>query len=317
MKYNEGQKICLIGPGIMPIPPEGWGGVEHLIWNVAQQFRMHGDEVVIINVPNLEDIIREANSQDFDAVHLHYDQFASVMPHIKCKKKMITSHYPYLENPEPQYEFLYDLLKNSGCHVVSLSDRIKDEFVRRGIDGTNVSVLPCGIDTELYAHDGDPIHRDRSIVVGKLEPRKRQAFLQKKGLNIDFIGNNADPSFDTADPCYYGEQSKEDIMENLTSYANMVLLSSGEAHPFVCLEAMASGLGLVLSELSTANLDFTQPFITIIPDHKLDDTKFLKKKIEENRRDSLNIRNWIREYCQTNFDWSIIIQRYKEIINNI
>ena len=310
-------KIALIGPGIMPIPPEGWGGVEHLIWNFAKQLEKVGDQVTIINTPDLGKIVREVNSEEYDAVHLHYDQFADVMKGIKCKKKMITSHYPYLENPEPQYEFLYDLLKNSGCHVVSLSDRIKDEFVRRGIDGTNVSVLPCGIDTELYAHDSDPIHRDRSIVVGKLEPRKRQAFLQKKGLNIDFIGNNADPSFDTADPCYYGEQSKEDIMENLTSYANMVLLSSGEAHPFVCLEAMASGLGLVLSEQSTANLDCTQPFITIIPDHKLDDTKFLKKKIEENRRDSLNIRNWIREYCQTNFDWSIIIQRYKEIINNI
>ena len=26
-------KIALIGPGIMSIPPSGWGGVEALIWN--------------------------------------------------------------------------------------------------------------------------------------------------------------------------------------------------------------------------------------------------------------------------------------------
>ena len=169
--------ICLIGPGIMPIPPEGWGGVEHLIWNFAQQLKKTGDEVTIINTPDLSEIVKEANSQDFDAVHLHYDQFANVMPQLKCPRKMITSHYPYLENPEPQYVFLYELLKNSGSHVVSLSDRIKEEFVRRGIDSTNVSVLPCGIDTELYTLDDEVLHPDRSIVVGKIEPRKRQSYL--------------------------------------------------------------------------------------------------------------------------------------------
>ena len=309
--------ICLIGPGIMPIPPEGWGGVEHLIWNFSKQLKKDGDEVTIINIPDLQDIIKEANSHDFDAVHLHYDQFANIMPHLKCEKKMITSHYPYLENPESQYVFLYDLLKNSGSHVVSLSDRIKDEFVRRGHDDDNISVLPCGIDTELYTLDDTALHPDRSVVVGKLEPRKRQAFLQKKGLNIDFNGNNADPSFDTTDPCYFGEQSKQDIMDNLTAYANMILLSSGEAHPFVCLEGMAGGLGLVLSEQSTANLDLSQPFITVIPDDKLDDTAYLNEKIEENREVSLGMRKEIRDYCFTNFDWSSIIKQYKEIINSI
>tara|TARA_Y100001970_G_scaffold124379_1_gene154031 strand:- start:1185 stop:2111 length:927 start_codon:yes stop_codon:yes gene_type:complete len=307
-------KIALIGPGIMPIPPEGWGGVEHLIWNFHNQLKKDGDEVTIINTKDLHKIVNTINTGKFDAVHLHYDQYANIMPYIECDRKMITSHYPYLENPEPQYEFLYDLLKDSKSHIVSLSDRIKDEFVRRGID--DVSVLPCGIETDLYSLD-DVVHSDRSIVVGKLEPRKRQAFLQKKGLNIDFIGNNADPSFDIDDPCYFGEQSKQDIMDNLTSYANMVLLSSGEAHPFVCLEGMAAGLGLVLSEQSTANLDLSQPFITVIPDDKLEDISYLKDKIQENRTISISMRNEIREYCRTNFDWSSIIKKYKEIINKL
>ena len=30
-------KICLIAEGKLPIPPQGWGGVEHLIWNFKQQ----------------------------------------------------------------------------------------------------------------------------------------------------------------------------------------------------------------------------------------------------------------------------------------
>ena len=223
----------------MPIPPEGWGGVEHLIWNFHNQLKKVGDEVTIVNTQNLREVVEVVNDGNFDAVHLHYDQYAEIMPHLKCEKKMITSHYPYLENPEPQYVFLYDLLKRSESHVVSLSDRIKKEFVARGIDSTNVSILPCGIDTDLYTLDEtDVLYPDRSIVVGKIEPRKRQAFLQHKDLNIDFIGNNTDSSFDELDPHYLGEQSKQDIMDNLTSYANMVLLSSGEAHPFVCLEGM-------------------------------------------------------------------------------
>ena len=310
-------KIALVGEGIMSIPPEGWGGVEHLIWNFHNQLKKEGDDVTIINTKDLHKIVNTINDGKFDSVHLHYDQYANIIPYLNCKKKMITSHYPYLENPEPQYTFLYDLLKNSGAHIISLSDKIKEEFLRRGIDSTNVSVLPCGIDTNSYVIDDEALYPNRSVVVGKIEPRKRQAYLQKLNLNIDFIGNNTDSSFDISDTCYYGEQSKQDIMDNLTAYANMVLLSAGEAHPFVCLEAMAAGLGLVLSEQSTANLDLHQKFITVIPDNKLNDKSFLKQKIKENRKISLTMRKDIRKYCFDNFDWSSIIKQYKTIIDNI
>ena len=80
---------------------------------------------------------------------------------------------------------------------------------------------------------------------------------------------------------------------------------------------MAGGLGLVLSEQSTANLDLSKPFITVIPDDKLEDIGYLKERIEENRKISLGMRKEIREYCQTNFDWSSIIKQYKDIINSI
>ena len=29
-------KICIVGPGIMPIPPTGWGAVEILIWDYKE-----------------------------------------------------------------------------------------------------------------------------------------------------------------------------------------------------------------------------------------------------------------------------------------
>ena len=42
-------KIALIGPGIMPIPPPGWGAVEILIWDYYNELQLAGHDVVIIN----------------------------------------------------------------------------------------------------------------------------------------------------------------------------------------------------------------------------------------------------------------------------
>ena len=41
-------KISIIGPGLMPIPPKGWGAVESLIWDMANALKDLGQEVQII-----------------------------------------------------------------------------------------------------------------------------------------------------------------------------------------------------------------------------------------------------------------------------
>ena len=45
-------KIVLIGPGIMPIPPTGWGAVEILVWDTKIALEKLGHEVLIINTKN-------------------------------------------------------------------------------------------------------------------------------------------------------------------------------------------------------------------------------------------------------------------------
>jgi len=60
-----------------------------------------------------------------------------------------------------------------------------------------------------------------------------------------------------------------------------------------------------------------KPFITVIPDNKLNDTDYLKDKIKENREISLTMRKDIRRYCKDNFDWCVIMDKYKEIIEKI
>ena len=105
-------------------------------------------------------------------------------------------------------------------------------------------------------------------------------------------------------------------MDNLTAYKH----GSVEfwRSTSICMSrAMVAGLGLVLSEQSTANLDLSQPFITVIPDDKIDDFEYLDEKIQENREISLGMRKEIREYCYNNFDWVNVIKKYKSIIESI
>jgi glycosyltransferase involved in cell wall biosynthesis len=96
-----------------------------------------------------------------------------------------------------------------------------------------------------------------------------------------------------------------------------VLLSDGEADPLVTKEALMAGLGLVISEYSTANLDTSLPYIDVIPESKVEDINYVKSVIEKNREVSIKMRNEIREYAVNNLDWGIITENYVKLINDL
>ena len=85
------------------------------------------------------------------------------------------------------------------------------------------------------------------------------------------------------------------------------------------MEALAAGLGVVVTEWGKANLDASKEFITIIPEDKVADIEYVEKKIIEQREYSLQNRESILEYSKS-FDWIQILKNYyipsvKSIIN--
>ena len=64
--------IALVGPGIMEIPPQGWGAVESLIWDYATELGELGHEGTIINTPDRTQIIRDLCKEDYDFIHVQY-----------------------------------------------------------------------------------------------------------------------------------------------------------------------------------------------------------------------------------------------------
>lgn len=300
-------RITLVGPGIMPIPPIGWGAVEILVWDTKNALENLGHTVQIVNTRDENQIISEINYFRPDFVHIHYDEFIGVYPYIQYPKA-ITSHFGYLERPEMfgGYVNVANAFSHYKPNIFCLSDGIKNIYkVLMNIPEERLFVTPNGVNTFAFRCANIPRYADRSLYLAKIDYRKRQHMFQTID-SLWYAGNNADNRFDTSKN-YLGEWNKQTLHNELTEYGNLVLLSDGEAHPLVCMEALAAGLGVVVTEWGKANLDDSKEFITIIPESKVNDISYVEEKIIENRNYSVNNRKEIFDYSKE-FDWLNIIK---------
>jgi hypothetical protein len=312
--------IVIVGPGIMPIPPNGWGAVEILIWDYTQCLQKIGHNVIILNDKNLSNVIDEIKKIKPNIVHIQYDDYASIIPHIKDYTNIIglTSHFGYITQKDKwsSYKYIYNKIqencKYNNVYQFCLSNEIKNVFLDNGFPENKLFVTPNGVNNNIFRYSDNPSYPNRSIYLGKIDYRKRQY----KFMNIDalyFAGNIADTNFNNKHSRYLGEWSKDILYHNLTDYGNLILLSDGEADPLVVKEAFITGLGVVISEYATANLDLTKKFIDVIPENKMNDIKYIEQIIIKNREYSIKHRDEIREYG-LNFSWSHNIDNYVNLL---
>ena len=302
-------KISIIGPGLMPIPPKGWGAVESLIWDMANALKDLGQEVQIINTTDPNKVLAAIKEFDPDFVHINYDDFIVLYPHID-KPKAMTSHFGYLERPDMMngYVNIFNKFQEIKPNVFCLSEGIKNIYkVFSNFPEEKLFVTPNGVNVDAFNFKEEPAHPHRSMYLAKVDYRKRQHLFQ----NIDslwFAGNIVDERYDTKNN-YLGEWSKEQLYKELTDYGNLVLLSDGEAHSLVIMEAFAAGLGVVISEYARANLDLDKKFITLIPEKKIKDIDYVEGQIIRNREYSIKHRDEIREYGKQ-FAWKKMLKEH-------
>lgn len=310
-------KIVLIAPGFQPFPPRGWGACESIVWDYYENLTKRGYDVEIVNHTNTFLIVKETNGHEPDVVHIMYDDHIVVAPYLQCKRIYYTTHFAYIT--DPHFETAYGgyfrgIFKRAieyapWITLNAISEKIKQVYVKHGFPEERIQVIGNGSREDLFRFTENPQKGKRSVYVAKIEFRKSQYKYQSME-NLDFVGNYQDSPFDTTQSNYLGEWDKPTLYENLTDYGNLVLLSNGEADPLVVKEALMAGLGVVVSECASANLDLTRPFITVIPDDKRDDVAFVAKAIAENRQTSLENRRAIREYALAHFAWDKVLDIY-------
>lgn len=330
-KSDKSNRIALIGPGIMSIPPKGWGAVEILIWEYYQELVKLGWHVDIINTPNRNEIIEKVNTGNYGFIHLHYDQFYDILDKFNEGNKgttviAFTTHYPYIQKKEKHqqdgYSNIYKfMIKQNGYWNIIINDKDKKCMISDGAskkwfhqikNGASSSKIKCQSKIPKKMED-------RTICLGWITERKRQNYVMElivkdMDIHIDFAGRKSDEKFDYKNKHYLGEWTKEEVYNKLTHYPNMLLLSGGEADPLVIKEGLMAGCGVVITESSAAHLDKSKPWITIIPTEKENDEKYIASAIIDNRnlcvKNQSKWRKEIRAYAEDYFSNSTIVKNY-------
>lgn len=315
-------KIVLIGPGLAPIPPKGWGAVESLVWDYYLNLKERGYEVEIVNT-NPGKVIKICLKMKPDIIHIMYDDHICLVPRLKwCPKIIYTNHYAYITSKylETKYRsYLQTHMRrvlNFSQEITfnCLSPKIKEVFIKYGFPEERINVLHNGAREDVFRFSEECKFPQKTICIGKIELRKRQYVIQ--GIDgIDFAGNYHNSPFAKKESNYLGEWTKEVLYDQTTNYANLILVSDGEADPLVVKEALMAGLGVVVSECASENLDRERDFIDVIPDNKLNDISYVTEIVRENRRKSVSMRNEIRKYALENFSWKSVIDRYIELLS--
>ena len=306
----------------MPIPPSGWGAVEILIWDYKCELEKLGHEVTIINTPDHNVITNICNLFEPDFVHLQYDDHYGIIPSLNCPRIAVTSHFGYLEQlfESPHgggYMHIFEGFRNNlnKAYIFCLSEGIKQYYIRHGFPESRLKVTPNGARDDLFQFNETCIYPDKSIYVAKVDYRKRQEKFRQYHAGIYFAGNVVDPGF-VKDEFWLGEWQKPYLYEHLTDYANLVLLSDGEADPLVTKEAFMAGLGVVVSQFAAANIDTSLRFIDVIPESQINDVEYVRRVIAENRIKSITNRTQIKEYSK-NFTWNSIVPKYIKTIESL
>lgn len=310
MIKNNILKLCLIGPGTK-IPPKSWGACEIIVWYYYNCLKDLDIDAQFISDPDNSKVIEFVKINKFDIVHIMYDNLISLAPelHKYCKNILLTTHWAYLpqiHTNKKMYKPFEDLLKlHKFVNIFVISQDIKDVYVKAGICQDKIKVVHNGANEDSFLYKEIPLYPNKTIYIGKIEKRKRQ-YLYTSIPNLYFVGHHYDSPFKSNN--YLGSWNKETLYKNLSDYANILLMSDGEADPLVLKEALMAGLGVVCNEISSANLDRDKDFITIIPNNKFNDIPFVQKAIENNRKISVNKRSEIRSYALEKFSWKNIIQ---------
>jgi len=255
-------KIIQISPGLVEIPPKGWGAIEEVIWNYKVELENIGNSVEIIRY---WDFTQEYKNgwRDFDIVHIHITDQADF----------------FIKNNIPYFFTIHDI------HAYMYANFTKEYVMTKSvIINSIVTFCPSMIFMERYSESKNkmvymthgfseqfkPIDKDmdnikllcvsNNLSISGVHDNKGYVISDKiakeLGLEITFVGPN-DHFFDFEEHIFYGKKvcrnvNKDELVKDFFSTHHILLhmsnIESGQPC-LVILESIACGLPVVATRM--------------------------------------------------------------------
>lgn len=265
-------RVLLIGGGVHPIPPTGYGAIERILTDLKAALEATGQEVAILNrvrhrrmrdeYPFAWELPRLLRGERYDVLHAHTPVVAN---------RLAWGGYPYVYTSHSRHWYYRDRLSHQWGYwlerravrqasaVIALT-----ETLARTMRATvrppwpPISVVPFGVDSRRFAPAWDRRTGRRALGVGVVAPFKRwhlaAAALRGSGASLRIAGPIHSPAY--ADEVrraggeveLLGEVSEEELERLFAESDFLVHPSAVEILSAAVLEALAAGLPVVGGE---------------------------------------------------------------------
>jgi glycosyltransferase involved in cell wall biosynthesis len=337
-------RILLIGGGVHPIPPTGYGAVERILADYAAALRAAGEDVEIVNqvrhrrtrdeIPFALALPRLLRGQRYDVLHANTPVVANRLA-LGAFPFVYTSHSRHwFYRAGPTHRWGYWLERRAvrrARAVVALTERLATTMrsvVRPPLPP--LRVIPFGVDLERFRPDWSRRTGRRALGVGVVTPFKRWELAARALRGSGFTLRIAGPilSSEYAAKVRAAGDSVELLGEVADSeiaglYAESDLLvhpSSVEVLSATVLEALSSGLPVIGGPPVTGVVDEGRTGWAIPDD---DPTTFVRafgsraaelRDSEERRR---AMGEAARRSAEARYAWPIVVAQHRALYREV
>ncbi|HVA98220.1 MAG TPA: glycosyltransferase family 4 protein, partial [Bacteroidia bacterium] len=213
--------------------------------------------------------------------------------------------------------------------VFSLGGKLTEIIAKHGISKEKIVQIPIGIDESWLNTMALKIHSPRKFIfIGRYERRKGieeltktiKQLLPKHRFSIDFIG--AIPEYKkikSSAVFYYGSITEVKKIKQLLSQADVLICPSfSEGMPTVILEAMASGLAVIATDVGAVSEQVTEKNGKLITPVNINELKqAIIEFINMPEDELLKMKQYSMERISDNFTWDKIIIKTIESIKQL